>query len=171
MSNSIVIPSMARLIAESKNSVIAGKEDDATLAFLGFVLRDEEFGVDLHMVKQIVIPPPVTWVPRVQPHILGVISIRGNVVTLVDARRLMGFEESDRPNSARVLLVDVRDERIGLLVDKITQVRRVPVQAFEESPDLDSGSMTDHVVGIIRPDKHTQVTIIDLKEILLEAIR
>lgn len=171
MSNSIVVPNMARLITESKNSVIAGKEDDTMLVFLGFVLRDEEFGVDLHLVKQIVIPPPVTWVPRVQPHILGVISIRGNVVTLVDTRRLMGFEVSDRPKSARVLLVDVRDERIGLLVDEITQVRRVPVQAFEESPDLDEGSMTDHVVGIIRPDKQTQVTIIDLKEILLEAMR
>ncbi len=171
MSNSIVVPNISKLSTESKNSVIAGKEDDAMLVFLGFVLRDEEFGVDLHLVKQIVIPPPVTWVPRVQPHILGVISIRGNVVTLVDTRRLMGFEVSDRDNSARVLLVDVRDERIGLLVDAVTHVRRVPVQAFEESPDLDDGFMTDHVVGIIRPDKHTQVTIIDLKEILLEAMR
>ncbi len=171
MSNSIVIPDMAKLNAESKNSVTDGKESDVMLVFLGFTLGDEEFGVDLHLVKQIVIPPPVTWVPRVQPHILGVISIRGNVVTLIDTRRLMGFEVSEQHNSARVLLVDVRDERIGLLVDAITQVRRVPVQAFEESPDLDEGTMTDHVVGIIRPDKQTQVTIIDLKEILLEAMR
>ncbi len=171
MSNSIVIPDMAKLNTGNRNSVIAGKDDDMKLVFLGFVLGDEEFGVDLHLVKQIVMPPPVTWVPRVQPHILGVISIRGNVVTLIDTRLLMGFDVSDRRNSARVLLVDVRDERIGLLVDAITQVRRVPVQAFEESPDLDEGSMTDHVVGIIRPDKQTQVTIIDLKEILLEAMR
>ena len=171
MSSSIVIPDIAKLNTESKISVIAGKEDDVMLVFLGFVLGDEEFGVDLHMVKQIVMPPPVTWVPRVQPHILGVISIRGNVVTLIDTRRLMGFEVSEQHNSTRVLLVDVRDERIGLLVDAITQVRRVPVQAFEESPDLDEGSITDHVVGIIRPDKQTQVTIIDLKEILLEAMK
>jgi len=171
MSNSIVIPDMAKLNTESKNSVIVGKEDDLMLVFLGFVLGDEEFGVDLHLVKQIVIPPPVTWVPRVQPYILGVISIRGSVITLIDARRLMGFEASDRHDTARVLLVDVRDERIGLLVDAVTHVRRVPVEAFEESPDLDEGSMTDHVVGIIRPDKQTQVTVIDLKEILLEAMR
>ena len=171
MSNSIVIPEMVKLNTESKKSAISDKDDDVKLVSLGFVLGDEEFGVDLHLIKQIVLPPPVTWVPWAQPYILGVISIRGSVVTLIDARRLMGFEASDRHNTGRVLLVDVRDERIGLLVDAVTHVRRVPVAAFEESPDLDDGSITDHVVGIIRPDKHTQVTIIDLKEILLEAMR
>ena len=171
MGSSIVIPNLSSLGPRRRSAAGPEAGDEPLMGFLGFVLGDEEYGIDLSLVKQIVKPPPVTWVPRVRPHILGIISIRGNVVTLVDTRLLMGLPVSEHPKSGRVLLIDFHDERVGLLVDAVTQVRRVGASLFEESPDLQDSTMAEKVVGIIRPDEMTQVIIIDLAEILEESMR
>jgi purine-binding chemotaxis protein CheW len=144
---------------------------DAEHGFLCFRLGQEEFGVDLNMIVQIVKPPPVTCVPRVGPHILGVISIRGAVVTLVDLRLLMGLEPSQWPRGARILLVELDDERIGLLVDAVTQVRRLDDDALEKNPELDDPQASERVLYVARPDAHTQLTVVDLQAILGEAMR
>lgn len=144
---------------------------DAEHGFLCFELGDEEFGVDLNMIVQIVKPPPLTRVPRVGPHILGVISIRGAVVTLVDLRRLMGLTPSTWPRNARILLVDVNDEQIGLLVDAVTQVRRLGEGELEKTPQLDDSQAAERVVYVARPEADSQVTVIDLVAVMSEAMR
>jgi chemotaxis signal transduction protein len=70
-----------------------------------------------------------------------------------------------------VLLVDHLDERIGLLVDAVTLVRRITAQDFEQGPTLGEGIGTEHVVGIIRPDRKSQVTVIDIARILAESMQ
>lgn len=137
------------------------------MGFLCFTLENEEFAVDLNLIKQIVKPPPLTWVPRVRPNVLGIISIRGSVVTLLDMRLIMGMEPTSWPRTNRILLVEMYDEQVGLLVDSVTQVRRVSVADFEEEPELKDGSSTEHVIGIIRPEDDVQVTVIDIREILV----
>jgi purine-binding chemotaxis protein CheW len=144
---------------------------DAEHGFLCFTLGEEEFGVDLNLIVQIVKPPPLTRVPRVGPHILGVISIRGAVVTLVDLRLLMGLPPSDWPRTGRVLLVETLDEQIGLLVDGVTQVRRLQEGLLERRPQLDDSQAAERVLYIARPDPATQVTVIDLGAILQEAMK
>lgn len=150
------------------SSIIAREEQHG---FLCFELGDEEFGVDLNVIVQIVKPPPLTRVPRVGRHILGVISIRGAVVTLVDLRRLMGFAPSTWPRNARVLLVEMAEEQIGLLVDAVTQVRRLGEDVLEKKPRLDDSQAAERVVYVARPDADTQVTVIDLVAVMSEAMR
>lgn len=140
------------------------------MGFLCFKLNDEEFGVDLNLIKQIVKPPPITRVPRVRPTVLGIISIRGAVVTLMDMRLIMRMEATTWPRTNRVLLIEIYDEQVGLLVDAVSQVRRVTARDFEEEPEIKEGSGTEHVIGIIRPDEETQVTVIDIREILAESM-
>jgi purine-binding chemotaxis protein CheW len=141
------------------------------LSFLGFTLEGEECGADLHLVNQIVKPPPLTWVPRVRPHVLGVISIRGAVVTLVDLRQLLGLAPTAWPRSARVLLTTHRGEPIGLLVDSVTHVHRVAAEQFETGLALEESSRAEWVLGIARPDPATRVTIVDILGILAELMR
>ena len=144
---------------------------DVEHGFLCFTLDGEEYGVDLHMIVQIVKPPPLTHVPRVGKHILGVISIRGAVVTLVDLRLLMGLAPSEWPRSARVLLVEMNEEQVGLLVDGVTQVRRLVDSALEKKPQLDDSQAAERVIYVARPDEETQVTVVDLVAVMAEAMR
>jgi purine-binding chemotaxis protein CheW len=143
----------------------------ADLSFLGFTLESEEYGADLNLVTQIVKPPPLTWVPRVRPHVLGVIAIRGAVVTLVDLRQLIGLGPTSWPRTARVLLTSHGGEPIGLLVDGVTHVHRVSVDQFETGLALEESARTECVLGIARPDPSTRVTIVDVVGILAELLR
>jgi len=161
-------PTLPPSSSRRSSAIIVG---DTKYGFLCFKLGDEEFGVDLNMIVQIVKPPPVTLVPRVGPHILGVISIRGAVVTLVDLRRLMGLPPSDWPRTARVLLVDLNEEQVGLLVDAVTQVRRLGDDVLEKKPQLDDSQATERVIYVARPDATTQVTVVDLAAVMSEAMR
>jgi len=140
-------------------------------SFLCFYLGDEEYGIDLLEVNQIVMVPPVAWVPRVKPHFLGVISIRGGVVTLVDTRRLLGFEPSAWPKSARVILMKLNGEQMGFLVDKVTQVRHIEPAVFEEKPCLDDVTRTEKILGIARPSDGSQIVIVSLRDIISEVLR
>lgn len=139
--------------------------------FLCFSLGGEEYGVDLKLVSQVVKPPAVTWVPRVPSHFLGVVSIRGDVITLMDLRQLMGIGATEWPRSARILIVDIQGEPIGLLVDSVTQVRRIRPEELERKPNLQEGDHLDHLICIAHPDSGRPILIMDLDTILYESLR
>ena len=171
MATSLIVPAFATGAAPRPKGRGGAGAQGASLSFLCFTLDKEEYGADLNLVTQIVKPPPVTWVPRTRPYVLGVLSIRGSVVTLVDLRQLIGLPPSPRPRSERVLLTFHKGEPIGLLVDAVTQVHRVPAERFETGLALEEGARNECVLGVARPDAATRVTVVDLLGILSELMR
>jgi purine-binding chemotaxis protein CheW len=170
MTDSIVLSKKAPRFITLKSKVPSSETGDP-IGFLCFILDGEEYGVDLQLVSQVVKPPPVTWVPRVPEQFLGVVSIRGEVVTLLDLRRLMGLEGTAWPRSARVLIVDIEGEQTGLLVDGVTQVRRVAVEQLERTPNLTHGIDADHVLCIARSETNQPIAVLNLDGILREKLR
>ncbi len=140
------------------------------ISFLCFTIDNEEFGVDLQLVCQVVKLPPVTFVPRIPPRFLGVISIRGVVITLLDFRQLMGRTPTCKPKSARVLIVETEAEQIGLLVDSVTQVRRFQMKDMEKKPNLRDEAGCDHLVCVARTEGRP-VLVVDLDAILQEKLK
>ena len=158
----------------ARHSTAPSEDSDVAagpLGFLCFKLGDQEYGIDLDIVGQIVKPPPVTCVPRLEPHILGIVSIRGAVVTLVDLRQLMNLEPTPWPRSARILIVEMKGEQIGLLVDSVTQVRRINAADLETSPALRENPQADHVLFVARPEPDQLIIVIDLDIIIGEKLR
>ncbi len=161
----------AVLTRQSKSSDDISERARGPRGFLCFGLDDQEYGVDLNIVCQIVKPPALAWVPRIEPHILGIVSIRGAVVTLVDMRQLMDLEPTPWPRTARVLIVDLEGEQIGLLVDRVSQVRRIEMADLEKKPAIKEGLSADYVLSIARPGGGDPIVIIDLDMILGERLR
>jgi len=83
----------------------------------------------------------------------------------------MGLAASEWPRGSRVLLVETSEEPVGLLVDAVTQVRRLPDSALEKKPQLDDSQAAERVIYVARPDPTTQVTVIDLVAVMSEAMR
>ena len=161
-------PAAVEVFGDKEQQLKGG--DGSAYGFICFNLGSQEYGVDLNHIKQIVQPPEITWVPRAKAHVLGVISIRGDVVTLVDARQVLGMEPASLGKLTRVLLMDVEGEVVGLLVDSVTQVRRIDFDEFEPNPALDETPRAEYVFGIARPANSAQITIIDLGGLLAEKI-
>ena len=171
--NSSIVPSNRGSIVLARQSLSSSvvRSANEPIGFLCFHLGDRLYGVDLDLICEIVKPPALTRVPRIDPFILGVISIRGQVVTLVDLRQLMDLEPSPWPKTARVLVVEVSGEQIGLLVDRVTQVRRISLSNLEKSPSLCEEHRADHVLFISRSAAEELLVIIDLDTILGEKIQ
>lgn len=118
--------------------------------FLGFIVGEEAYALPLPSVREITRLPPVTEVPRAPSEVLGIISLRGQVTTLVDMRRRLKMPESPVTSRTRVLLVEHHDEVLGLLVDRVLQVYRLGPDQVEMASVLGRDAAS-HVVGLGRP--------------------
>lgn len=159
---------MADLVRRASGSVARKSTDErgAVREFLAFVLAGEVYGVELTRIREILSPPPITEVPRAPSQIIGVCSVRGLLVTVVDLRRRLKLEERPTTRRARILLAEApHGEVIGLFVDEVRQVMRLAETEIELASSVLGGDVSEHVVGISRPSGQL-VILLDLKSIV-----
>lgn len=123
-----------------------------TRDFLVFLLAGDLYAVGLTRIREILSPPPITPVPRAKRAVLGVCSVRGLLVTVMDLRRRLHVEEHELTRRARILLVEAQSgEVIGLMVDEVRHVARLSDGEIEVATNLLGGDVSEHVIGIGRP--------------------
>lgn len=141
-----------------RKTVMPGRAPEAALArrpdsireLLAFVVADESYALPLSRVREILKPPPITEVPRAPADVLGIVTVRGRIVTVLDLRRRLRMPEGPHTRHTRVLLVDDGKEVIGLLVDRVLQVHRLEEEELELAATV-AGDTADYVMGIGRP--------------------
>lgn len=143
-----------------------GTERGPVREFLTFKLGDELYGVELTRIKEILSPPPITEVPRAPREVLGVCSVRGLLITVVDLRRRLKLEERPPARRTRILLVTADwGEVMGLLVDEVRQVVRLGETEIEMAAQALGGDVAEYVLGVGRP-QGTFIVLLDLKAIV-----
>ena len=126
------------------------RADETAYEFLAFRLANETYAVPLSGVQEILKPPRITRVPRAAYEVLGIVSVRGRVTTVLDLRRRLRVAEAPVDKYTRVLLIDTGDEVLGLLVDAVLQVYRLYEDEVELASSL-GGDLNEYVMGIGRP--------------------
>lgn len=139
--------------ARSARKTRAIAADANAREYLAFDLAFERYALPLGCVREIMRVPLVTEVPRGPEDVLGVISARGAVTTLIDLRRRLHLPEAPIGHRSRVLLVDLGEEVVGLLVDAVLQVHRLALDEIELAAVM-GGSAPTHLSGIGRPHAH-----------------
>jgi purine-binding chemotaxis protein CheW len=161
---------MASLVKarSEKRAVRRAGEAGRRVEYLAFVLAGETYAVQIAHVAEILRPPPITDVPRAPPTMLGVISVRGKLVTVVDLRRRVRLPEGPIDRKSRILLADLgKGEQLGLLVDEVQQVWRLAAEEIEAASVL-GGEQPAYIAGIGRPagGEGTLLILLDLRPIL-----
>lgn len=121
-----------------------------TRALLGFIIGSERYALPLSSIREILRPLPLTEVPRAAPSVMGVVSVRGTVTTLVDLRKRLNVDAPEPDSTNRILLCGQGSEVIGLFVDAVLQVYRLREDEVELAPAL-GGDSPAHILGIGRP--------------------
>lgn len=141
---------MADLVQSPPRALRGG--DEAVREFLAFKLSGEFYAVALTRIREILSLPSLTPVPRAPSDVIGVCSVRGLLVTVVDLRRRLRLEEHAPTRQTRILLAATEnDETIGLYVDEVRQVVRLAESEIEIAQTALGGELSDYVVGIGRP--------------------
>ncbi len=130
-----------------------------------FRVGGEEFGLDVFSVHEILNYQQPTPMPRAPEFVEGVLDVRGTLVPIVDLRRRFETPEVVYGNDTRIVLVDFNDERLGLVVDSVTEVLRAPQTAVSPPPAYIRGLAAEFVRGIVRVGERL-VVLMDLDRIL-----
>src|SRR5580700_10709387 len=132
--------------------------------YLAFGLAGETYAVPIGQLAEILRPPPITEVPRAQRAVVGVVSVRGRLVTVIDLRVRIRLPPAAMDRRSRILLVDNGTEHIGFLVDDVQQVWRLAPEEIEASSVL-GGDQAAHIVGIGRTAgvEGTVLILLDLR--------
>jgi purine-binding chemotaxis protein CheW len=132
--------------------------------YLAFLLAGEAYAVQIAFIAEILKPVPITEVPRAMPDIIGVMSVRGRLVTVIDLRRRFRLPEAPIDRKTRILLVEAGGEYLGLLVDEVVQVHRLAEREIEPANVL-GGEQPAHIAGIGRPTGSLLI-LLDLRPIV-----
>lgn len=137
-----------------------GKEE-----LLSFFLEDEEYAIDIMIIKEIIGIINITFVPRADDYIRGIISLRGAIIPIFDLRRRLGLEEVPVSNKSRIIVISIDDEMVGLAVDGVAEVVKIRGIDIEPTPFTISGIDAEYIRGICRY-KGRIIILLDVKRLL-----
>jgi purine-binding chemotaxis protein CheW len=109
-------------------------EREALLHLVSFHLAGEQYGLDIGSVQEIIRATDITPVPGAPEHVCGVINLRGKIIPVIDLRKRFGLPDAGRSDARRIIVVELGEKRLGMLVDDVAQVIKVPPADVEEIP-------------------------------------
>ena len=137
--------------------------------YLTFALADEEYGLPVLRVREIIKMMDITEVPQVPPHIKGVLNLRGKVIPVIDLRLKFGFAPGDVTSRTCIIVVDVAlaagRVMMGVIVDHVSEVLNIPADEIEQTPEFGDRVRTDYIKGMAKV-KGTVKILLDLDRVL-----
>ena len=132
-----------------------------------FRLADEEFGVDIGMVKEIVRVPDITPMPRSPEFVAGICNLRGNILPVIDTRIRFSMPPGEKSDHTRLLVIDLDGHYIGLIVDAMREVMRMSHSLVEPPPSVCKGVDSQFLDGVVKMDDGRRlVLMLDLQEVV-----
>ena len=130
-----------------------------------FRLGDEIYGIDVLKVQEVLRITEISPVPGAPDYVLGIINLRGNVVTVVDARNRFSLPPKESDDASRIIVVDAFDKIIGLLVDNVSEVAYVPDSQIELAPNVGNEDTNKFVAGVYNRDNELLI-MVDLAKLI-----
>jgi len=140
------------------------------LQLVTFRLGNEEFSVDILKVQEIIRDMELTRVPRAPDFVEGVINLRGRVIPVIDLRKRFGFESCEKTTETRIIVIDVNERTVGLRVDGVSEVLRLPADTVEPAPSLVTGSGSDYISGVGKVEERL-IILLDVGKLLSDSER
>ena len=131
--------------------------------YLTFNLKEEEYGISILKVKEIIGMMPITSVPRTPQFIKGVINLRGKVIPVVDLRLKFSMESIDYTERTCIIVVEIDSDTItvliGIMVDSVSEVLNIKAEEIEETPAFGSKIDTNYILGMAKMEGGVKILL------------
>ncbi|WP_058303951.1 chemotaxis protein CheW [Gorillibacterium timonense] len=131
-----------------------------------FKLGAEEYGIEVEKVETIERIQHLTRVPKTPPFIKGVMNLRGVVVPVLDLRGRFGLEETAYTDSSRIIIISIKDLKVGMIVDSADDVIDVDSETISDPPEIVGGVKAKYLRGVARVGEERLLILLNLKEVL-----
>lgn len=128
--------------------------------FLNFTLGEEEFAIPLLSVKEVIAVPETTPIPHTPPHFLGIMNLRGQVISVIDLRKKFSMTAKSNEETS-VIILDLKSQFLGVVVDSVNSVLPIKNSEILEKPMIESSKSTEYITGVFRKNDHL-VLLLDI---------
>ncbi|MFZ5810621.1 MAG: chemotaxis protein CheW [Thermodesulfobacteriota bacterium] len=141
------------------------KQDAELMQLVTFSIGEEEFGVDILKVQEIIRMMEITKVPRAPDFVEGVINLRGKVIPIIDLRKRFGLSTRDHDKHTRIIVIEINNMIVGFVVDSVSEVLRIPSNTVEPPPPVVSGLESEYISGVGKLEDRLLI-LLDLDRLL-----
>lgn len=145
----------------------AQKQFEQVLQLVGFSVGGEKFAVDISDIHEINRYEHINRMPELPGNVLGVIDLRGVVIPVIDLGSKLGIPGGEITRDTRIIIVGFNDDKIGILVDAVSEVLRVPDDSLENPPSITKSISSEYIRGIIRNNGYITV-VLDLARLFID---
>lgn len=130
-----------------QNTAAKGSEDPI-LQWVTFKLDNETYGINVMQVQEVLRYTEIAPVPGAPAYVLGIINLRGNVVTVIDTRQRFGLNNTDITDNSRIVIIEADRQVVGILVDSVAEVVYLRQSEIETAPNVGNDESAKFIQGV-----------------------
>ena len=149
-----------------KNETDADSNDEV-LQWVTFQLDDETYGINVMQVQEVLRYSEIAPVPGAPNYVLGIINLRGNVVTVIDTRLRFGLQTTEVTDNTRIVIIESEKQVIGILVDGVAEVVYLKTSEIDSAPNVGTDESARFIQGVSNRDDELLI-LVDLDKMLTD---
>ena len=143
----------------------AQDSDDLVLQWVTFQLDEETYGINVMQVQEVLRYTEIAPVPGAPDYVLGIINLRGNVVTVIDTRTRFGLPAHEVTDQTRIVIIEAEQQVIGILVDSVAEVVYLRTSQIDSAPNVGTEESAKFIQGVSNRDGELLI-LVDLNKLL-----
>ncbi|CAK1698128.1 purine-binding chemotaxis protein CheW [Vibrio crassostreae] len=141
--------------------------NDEVLQWVTFQLEEETYGINVMQVREVLRYSEIAPVPGAPDYVLGIINLRGNVVTVIDTRSRFGLMQGEITDNTRIIVIESERQVIGILVDSVAEVVYLRSSEIDTTPSVGTDESAKFIQGVSNRDGKLLI-LVDLNKLLSE---
>lgn len=143
------------------------QENDQVLQWVTFQLENETYGVDVMVVKEVLKFQDIAPVPGAPDYVMGIINIRGTVISVINTRRRFGLPDRDPDDNTRIVIIEIGHHIVGIVVDSVAEVVYLKRSQIETPPQVNKDDSARFIQGVCHRDDQLLI-LVELDKLLTE---
>ncbi|HCB38650.1 MAG TPA: chemotaxis protein CheW [Gammaproteobacteria bacterium] len=149
------------------NTAQSRSSDDPVIQWVTFRLAGETYGINVMQVQEVLRYTEIAPVPGGSYHVLGIINLRGNVVTVIDTRLRFGLPRGETNDNTRIVIIEANGHVNGILVDSVAEVVYLRQSEIDTSPNVGNDESARYIQGVCHKDGELLI-LLELDKLLTE---
>ena len=143
----------------------AESANDPMIQWVTFRLDSEKYGIKVIQVQEVLRLTDIAPVPGAPDYVLGIINLRGNVVTVIDSRKRFGLPEADTDDATRIVIIEAENQVVGILVDSVAEVIDLRTSEIDTAPNVGNDESSKYIQGVSTRDNEL-IILVDVNKLL-----
>jgi len=139
--------------------------NDPEIQLVTFRLKDETYGINVMQVQEVLRVAEIAPVPGAPHYVLGIINLRGNVVTVIDTRVRFGLPSAEIDDLSRIIVIESEAQVVGILVDSVAEVVDLNASEIDSAPNVGNEESSRYIQGVASRDSNLLI-VVDLNKLL-----